>query len=184
MDNDLIEQQIRSVLTDLDDKLEFRSVQLLVIGCSTSEITGKQIGKASSMEIAEIITREVLRVQKQHGFHLAVQCCEHLNRALVVERQTAVHFNLELVQAIPVPTAGGAFPTCIHREMLDPVLVLDVSADAGIDIGDTFIGMHLKRVAVPVRPVLKEVGLAHVTSAKARPLLIGGDRAVYDNSGI
>ncbi len=182
MDHGKIREQLKKVLDDLTQKMDFHSIKLLVIGCSTSEIMGKHIGQAGSMEVAEIITEIVFGFQRKYEFNLAVQCCEHLNRALVVEKKTAIKYNLEEVQALPVSSAGGAFPTCIYKHMSEPVLVLEVSADAGIDIGDTFIGMHLKRVAVPVRPGVMKIGKAHVTAAKIRPLLVGGERAVYKNN--
>ena len=179
MDSGKVTEQLKAVLDDLAVKMNFHSVKLLVMGCSTSEMVGKHIGKASNSEVAGIVAREILEFQKKYSFELAVQCCEHLNRALVVERRTAEKFNLEEVMVIPVPSAGGAFPTCIFEHMNDPVLVLAVSADAGIDIGDTFIGMHMKRVVVPVRPEIKKIGYANITSAKTRALLVGGNRAVY-----
>lgn len=117
--------------------------------------------------------------QKETGVELAFQCCEHLNRALVVERETAEKRNYEIVSVIPIPKAGGSMAAFAYEHMWDPVVVEFIKADAGIDIGDTLIGMHLKHVAVPVRSSVKQVGQAHVNLAFSRPKLIGGARAVY-----
>ncbi|WP_108022378.1 TIGR01440 family protein [Melghirimyces profundicolus] len=152
---------------------------LLVMGVSTSEVAGKRIGTAGSDEVAASILEGALEVQRNHGYHLAFQCCEHLNRALVVARETLETFGLTEVTAVPVPKAGGAMASHAFRHLEDAVLVEEVAADAGIDIGDTLIGMHLKPVAVPVRPSIRQIGQAHVTMAKTRPRLIGGARAVY-----
>ncbi|WCN39654.1 TIGR01440 family protein [Aneurinibacillus uraniidurans] len=153
---------------------------VLVIGTSTSEIIGRRIGSAGSQEVAVALYEALEAVRVKHGFALAFQCCEHLNRALVIERETAERFGWPEVTVIPVPTAGGAMAAHAFRAMQDAVVVESIQADAGIDIGDTFIGMHLKPVAVPVRPSVKQVGEAHVTMAVTRPKLIGGVRAVYD----
>ncbi|WP_425430484.1 TIGR01440 family protein [Desmospora activa] len=152
---------------------------LLVMGVSTSEVSGARIGTAGSDEIARAVWEGARRVQDRYGYHLAFQCCEHLNRALVLERTTAEQFLLPPVTAVPVPRAGGAMAAYAFRHFQEAVLVESIQADAGFDIGDTLIGMHLKPVAVPVRPTDPRVGAAHVTMAKTRPKLIGGARAVY-----
>lgn len=153
--------------------------QVLVIGCSTSEIAGEKIGTSGSMKVAEIVYQEADQFAGKTGVSLAFQCCEHLNRALVVEREIAERNNLEIVSVIPISSAGGSMATYAYQQMKDPVVVEFIKADFGIDIGDTFIGMHLKHVAVPVRVSLNSIGYAHVTLAKTRPKLIGGERAVY-----
>ncbi|MFD1427227.1 uncharacterized protein (TIGR01440 family) [Kroppenstedtia sanguinis] len=152
---------------------------LLVMGVSTSEVTGKRIGSEGSDEVASAILEGALQVQASYGYHLAFQCCEHLNRALVVTRRTQEQFQWTEVAAVPVRHAGGAMASQAYRHLQEAVLVEKVQADAGIDIGDTLIGMHLKPVAVPVRPSSAYIGEAHVTMAVTRPKLIGGARAVY-----
>ncbi|WP_027408029.1 TIGR01440 family protein [Anoxybacillus tepidamans] len=172
-------QQWQTILAEFQQQVPLASEHLLVIGCSTSEVTGKKIGTAGTTEVAEMIFAELKAWQNQTGVQLAFQCCEHLNRALVVERKTAIAKNLEIVSVIPVRSAGGAMAEYAYEHMDDPVVVEFIKADAGIDIGDTLIGMHLKHVAVPVRTSIREIGHAHVTLAKTRPKLIGGARAVY-----
>src|SRR5699024_458789 len=149
---------------------------------STSEVVGEAIGTSGSEETAERIYVELRKLQKETGVHLLFQCCEHLNRALVMERET---FNsnevaLEEVTAIPHPTAGGSMASYAYKQMKDPVLVEEVRADAGIDIGDTMIGMQLKHVVIPLRFKQQMIGNARITGARTRPKLIGGKRAKYD----
>jgi uncharacterized protein (TIGR01440 family) len=172
-------QQWQTIVREFRKQVPLSSEHILVIGCSTSEVIGEKIGTAGSTEVAEMLFAELKKWHEETGVQLAFQCCEHLNRALVVERQTAMSRQLEIVSVIPVRTAGGAMAEYAYRHMNDPVVVEFIKADAGIDIGDTLIGMHLKHVAVPVRVSLKQVGHAHVTLAKTRPKLIGGARAVY-----
>ena len=157
----------------------FRPVKLLAIGCSSSEIAGGTIGHASTYELGEQVCRAALDCASELGFACAFQCCEHLNRALVIEREEADRRGLQIVCAVPRPKAGGSLATAAYRAMRDPGLVESVAADAGIDIGQTLIGMHLRRVAVPVRLARKTVGEALVTAARTRPPLIGGERARY-----
>lgn len=154
--------------------------QILVIGCSTSEVGGHAIGSTSSVEIAEALYKGLSKAANVVGIYLAFQCCEHLNRAIVVERE-AVPF-AEIVNVVPQVKAGGSMATTAYNHMTNPVVLENIKADAGIDIGDTFIGMHLKAVAVPVRLKIKEIGEAHVTAARVRPKFIGGSRAVYDEA--
>ncbi|MCD1260904.1 TIGR01440 family protein [Paenibacillus athensensis] len=156
-----------------------RSGQLLVIGTSTSEIIGERIGTSGTLDAAAPIFAAARKVAGEHGLHLAFQCCEHLNRALVVEEETLQLFGLEPVSVIPVPKAGGAMAAYAYRHFAQPAVVEAVQAQAGMDIGSTLIGMHLKRVAVPVRPPVRDIGHARVTMAFARPKLVGGARAVY-----
>ncbi|QJC53832.1 TIGR01440 family protein [Paenibacillus albicereus] len=154
--------------------------QLLVFGVSTSEVLGRRIGTSGSAEAARAIFAGMEKARADLGFVPAFQCCEHLNRALVVERSAAEQLGLEPVNAVPVPGAGGSMAAHAYRRLADACLVESVQAQAAIDIGETLIGMHLKRVAVPVRPSVRTIGEARVTMAYARPKLIGGPRAVYE----
>lgn len=160
-------------------RADFNPVRLLVVGCSTSEVGGGTIGHASSPDLGQEIARAVLDAAASVGFAPAFQCCEHLNRALVVEREIAEHYGLPVVFAVPHPKAGGSCASAAYRLMRDPVLVSSLSADAGMDIGQTLIGMHLRAVAVPVRLSMDHVGDALLTCARTRPPLIGGERAKY-----
>ncbi|KYG29230.1 TIGR01440 family protein [Alkalihalobacillus trypoxylicola] len=171
-----IKQSLKLALQDLSEFLPFEEDSLLVIGCSTSEVAGEKIGTNGSAEIAKVI----YEVLEDSSISLAFQCCEHLNRALVVEREVAQSHHYEPVSAIPIVTAGGAMATYAFSKMKNPVLVEEIRADAGIDIGDTLIGMHLKKVAVPIRSQVSNIGSAHLTMAYTRPKLIGGIRAVYE----
>ena len=156
-----------------------RPHDILVVGCSTSEVAGHKIGSASSADVADAIMSGLLPIIRESQLYLAVQCCEHLNRALVVERECADRYGLELVTVITHLKAGGALAAAAMKEYGDPVVVESISAHAGMDIGDTFIGMHLRRVAVPVRLEITKIGDAHLTMARTRPKLIGGERALY-----
>ena len=150
----------------------------MVVGCSTSEVLGSKIGTNSSPETAKQIFDALHEYTTVHSLYLAVQCCEHLNRAIVVER-TAVPF-AEIVNVVPQPKAGGSLATQAYAGFSDPVTVEVIQADAGIDIGLTLIGMHLKKVAVPVRLENNRIGEAMIVAARTRPKFIGGERAVYD----
>lgn len=162
-----------------ENRPHFYPVRLLAVGCSSSEIAGGTIGHASAYEYGEAVACAVLDMGRAHGFMPAFQCCEHLNRALVMERAAAEKYGYEPVCAVPRKKAGGSLATAAWKHMADPVLVESVRADAGLDIGLTLIGMHLKAVAVPVRLNVKNVGCALVTAARTRPKLIGGERACY-----
>jgi len=175
-----IEKQASEVVEEVVRLSELKPGQLLVIGCSTSEVLGKHIGKAGSKEVAAALYRGIRSVQDSHGFAVAFQCCEHLNRALVVERDVMERNRWEEVSVVPVPTAGGSMAAHAYTQLRDAVVVEHICAHAGIDIGDTLIGMHLRHVAVPVRPSHRTIGEAHVTAARTRPKLIGGARAVYE----
>jgi uncharacterized protein (TIGR01440 family) len=175
-----LEQQVDTVMQDLLNVASLGPGKILVIGTSTSEVRGERIGTSGSEDIAEAIFSVLDRTREVYGFQLAFQCCEHLNRALVVERTTAEQFGLDEVSAVPVRKAGGSMAAYAFSHMEDPVLVESIAAHAGIDIGDTLIGMHLRPVAVPVRPSIRSIGNAHVTMAFTRPKLIGGIRAVYE----
>ena len=177
-----IREQVRLAVTELVtlEKSHFNPVRLLAVGCSSSEIAGGVIGHNSTYEIGEQVVAELLELSEKLGFSCAFQCCEHLNRALVVEREIAEKRGYEIVCVVPQPKAGGSLATAAYRAMKDPVVVERVSADAGIDIGRTLIGMHLKSVAVPVRLAQEKVGEALVIAARTRPKLIGGERAKYE----
>ncbi|HAQ07095.1 MAG TPA: TIGR01440 family protein [Bacillus bacterium] len=176
------EAELNSILTDFNEQVHLRQGQVLVVGCSTSEIIGRRIGTAGTEEAAEMVFRQLRKLQDKTGIQLAFQCCEHLNRAIVVERATAEQKQLDEVTVIPVRTAGGAMASYAYQHLKDAVVAEFIKADAGIDIGDTLIGMHMKHVAVPVRVPQKSIGHAHVTMAKTRPKLIGGARAVYERT--
>ncbi len=154
---------------------------VLVIGCSSSEVMGGRIGKNSNVETGAEIAKAAMDVVTEYGIHLAAQCCEHLNRALVVEKYVAQAHDWEVVCVVPQPKAGGSFATAVYQLMSQPVMVEEVQADYGVDIGDTMIGMHLKRVAIPVRLAPDDtIGEARVAGARTRPKLIGGARAHYE----
>ena len=175
-------KQLQATLTEFQEIAQLHKKHLFVIGCSTSEVIGKRIGTEGTLEVAEMIYNEVSAFQEKTGIGLAFQCCEHLNRALVLPREMAEERGYDEVSVVPVRKAGGSMATYAYQQIKDPVVVEHIQAEAGIDIGDTFIGMHLKHVAVPVRTSIKEIGYAHVTMAKTRPKLIGGERAVYTNT--
>ena len=180
MDHTQLKQAFQTILQEFHDQVPLRKGQVLVIGCSTSEVMGERIGTAGTIDTAELIYEELRKYADKSGVSLAFQCCEHLNRAIVIERETAETKNLDEVTVVPVRKAGGAMATHAYHRFQDPVIVEHIKADAGIDIGDTFIGMHLKHVAVPVRVSVRSLGHAHVTLARTRPKLIGGNRAVYE----
>ena len=170
-----------AALTELLDENRpfFNPVRLLVVGGSSSEMAGGVIGHQSTYELGEALAEAVLTLAEARGFACAFQCCEHLNRALVVERETAERYGLDVVCAVPQPKAGGSLATAAWKRMKDPVLVERVQADAGLDVGLTLIGMHLRAVAVPIRLKTDRIGCAIVTAARTRPRLIGGERARY-----
>lgn len=170
------ERSIRELL----EKTSLHAGDILVIGCSTSEILGETIGTNSAYEAAEALLSGILPIVKQHGIYLAAQCCEHLNRALVIEQEAANRYGYDAVSVVPQPKAGGSFATAAYRNFSAPVVVEHIRANAGMDIGDTLIGMHLKAVAVPLRLTHNTIGKARLICAYSRPKLIGGARAVYD----
>ena len=176
-----ITAQARTVVTELLKQAHLKPGSALVVGCSSSEMVGSQIGKGSSMEAAQAAFRGIYPVLQEHGIDLAVQCCEHLNRALILEREAAEKRGYEPVNVKPQPKAGGWFAVAAWNAFSDPVAVETIRADAGMDIGGTLIGMHLKPVAVPVRTSVKQIGQAIVLFARTRPKYIGGPRAVYQD---
>ena len=172
------EQAVRELLGE--NRPHFNPVKLLVVGGSSSEIAGGTIGHNSTYELGEAAAEAVLAVCRETGTDPAFQCCEHLNRALVMEREAAERYGYETVWVVPQPKAGGSLATAAWKRLKDPVAALEVRADAGLDIGQTLIGMHLKRVAVPVRLGISQIGEARITAARTRPLLVGGERAHYE----
>ncbi len=175
-----IEQQAYQVTTELLQVAKLKKGQLLVVGCSSSEVSGAGIGTYSSPEVAERVFAGIYQAVRENGLYLAAQCCEHLNRALILEEAAADKYGYEQVNVVPQPKAGGSFATAAYKHFEQPVAVEHIKAHAGIDIGDTLIGMHLKDVAVPVRIETKQIGEAHVVCARTRAKYIGGERAVYD----
>lgn len=170
--------QATKLMEEFVEKANLKAGNIMVIGCSTSEIIGSKIGSNSSPEIAAIVFEAIYSYAKEKGIYIAVQCCEHLNRAIVVEK-AAVPF-AETVNVVPQPKAGGSFATQAYAHFENSVVVEEIKADAGIDIGFTLIGMHLKKVAVPLRLENKMIGEALVIAARTRPKFIGGVRAVYN----
>lgn len=171
--------QAKKIAEELVEISGITKGQVFVVGCSSSEIGGYKIGSHSVEEIAQAVFDGIYSVLKEKEVFLACQCCEHLNRAIIVERELAEKKGLEIVNVVPCPTAGGSFATTAYKEFKDPVAVEFIKADCGIDIGGTLIGMHLKNVAVPVRLSLDKIGNANVICARTRPKFIGGERAVY-----
>ena len=174
-----IKMQAQTVINELLEQANLKEGSLLVIGCSSSEIMGEKIGKGSSLDAAKAAFEGIYPILREKGINLAVQCCEHLNRAIIMERSVAEQKGFEIVNVMPQPHAGGSFAVTAWNNFSSPVAVERISADAGIDIGDTLIGMHLKAVAVPVRVSIKKIGQANVVCARTRPKYIGGPRAIY-----
>lgn len=179
MELEEIREQTINAVSELIEKADLESGDILVLGGSSSEIMGGEIGKDSSLEIGQLVIGEVLKILDKKKINLAVQGCEHINRALVVEKEVAKANNLEIVSVIPALHAGGAMSLAAYQKMQNPVMVEHIVARAGIDIGDTEIGMHVKFVQVPLRLKEKHIGKARVTALKSRPKLIGGERAIY-----
>lgn len=175
-----IQNDAIAVFTQLIEQAHLKKGSIVVLGCSTSEIIGDRIGTHSSEDVAKALYESFYPLLQERGIYLAAQCCEHLNRALVIERELAQKLNLEIVNAVPQPKAGGSSATTAYKTFKDPVLVEHIKADAGVDIGGTLIGMHLKETAVPLRLPQKKIGEAFVASARTRAKFIGGARAVYD----
>ncbi len=174
-----IKKEVENVFNELIEKSIIHPEDLLVIGCSSSEVAGRMLGTFSSEEIGFTIAETLYEECKKHGIHMAAQCCEHLNRALIIEREVAIKRGYEIVSVVPKLKAGGSFATAAYKLLPDAVPVEHIKAELGIDIGDVMIGMHLKDVAVPVRTETKQIGEARVVCAKTRPKLIGGERAEY-----
>lgn len=175
-----ITQQARTAVTELIEKASLTAGQILVVGCSTSEVQGHSLGTFSAPEIGRAILDGILPVTKERGIFLAAQCCEHLNRALIIEADAMERYSFERVNAVPQPKAGGSFAAALYGALENPVTVEALKAHAGMDIGGVLIGMHLKAVAVPLRLEQKMIGEAPVSAARTRPKYTGGERTVYD----
>jgi len=178
--------QTEKILTDVEksireliDIVEPKAGSIFILGGSTSEIQGKEIGSATDVDLGDKIIRRIISILKENSLYLAVQGCEHINRALVIERECQEKYSFSEVNVIPHRSAGGAFATAAFKEFSEAVTVENMEADLGIDIGDALIGMHLKNVAVPVRLSINQIGEAHLTAAKTRLKLVGGARAKY-----
>ena len=183
VDAELAQEIIKETETAIDGILNSTSLKqgdIFVVGCSSSEILGSKIGKGSSYEDAKLVYNVIAPKLAEKGIYLAAQCCEHLNRAIVIESECAEKYGYEPGAVIPQPKAGGSFATITYESMKNAVVVETISAHAGIDIGGTLIGMHLRRVAVPLRVDVKKIGEANIICAYTRPKFIGGSRAVYE----
>lgn len=176
-----LQEQAKTAVSELIEKANLKQGDLLVIGCSTSEIIGSKIGSNSSPETAQGVFAAIYKVLQAKGIFLAAQCCEHLNRALIVEAEIAEKYGLDVVNVVPQPKAGGSFATAAYHAFKAPVAVEQIRAKAGLDIGGTLIGMHLQPVAVPLRLSIKQIGEAPIVCARTRPKFIGGERAQYDD---
>lgn len=172
-------EETRRIAEELLEAAKLDKKDILVAGCSSSEIASHRIGTFSSGEIGRAVFQTLYDIAGSHGIYLAAQCCEHLNRALVLEEEAARHYRLPIVNAVPQLKAGGAFAAAAYQRFEWPRVVESVQAQAGIDIGDTLIGMHLVPVAVPVRTSITSIGKAHVVCARTRPKYIGGERTHY-----
>ncbi|MCI9476414.1 TIGR01440 family protein [Anaerovoracaceae bacterium 41-7] len=175
-----IREQAASAVKELLEAAKLQKGDIFIIGCSSSEIKGERIGKGSDFNAAKAVYDGVYPILAERGIFLAAQCCEHLNRAVIVEREALLP-GTEIANVVPQTHAGGSFAMAVYENAKNPVAVEEIKADAGMDIGDTLIGMQLARVAVPVRISVKKIGEAHVVCARTRPKFIGGSRAVYDD---
>ena len=175
-----VREQAARAVTELIEASGISAGQVLVIGCSSSEIVGETIGHGSSLEAAQAVFGAIYPILKEKGIYLAAQCCEHLNRALIIERECAEKYGWEEVAVVPQPKAGGSFATTAWAKFAAPVAVEHIRAHAGLDIGGTLIGMHLRDVAVPVRLSISKIGNASILCARTRPKFIGGIRARYE----
>jgi uncharacterized protein (TIGR01440 family) len=173
-----LKSQAYEVCEEICERAKLKEGQILVVGCSSSEVIGDRIGSNSSLDVAEAVFDGIHEAASKKGVYVAAQCCEHLNRAIIIE--AAAVPGAEIVNVVPQPKAGGSFATNAYRKFDHPVALEEIKADAGLDIGDTFIGMHLKKVAVPLRLEHHNIGEAHITAARVRPKYIGGERACYD----
>lgn len=175
-----IQKEAKRAVAELLEVSGLSEGQILVIGCSSSEIVGETIGHGSSFETAEAVFEAIYPILAEKGIFLAAQCCEHLNRAIIVEKACAERYGLDPVCVVPYPKAGGSFATAAWRHFKSPIAVEHIRAHAGLDIGGTLIGMHLREVAVPVRLTVGKIGNANILCARTRPKLIGGERARYE----
>lgn len=177
---ELIRQEAKLATEELIKKAKLCKGDLLVVGCSTSEVVGNTIGTDSSIEAAKYVFEGIYEIACQYGVFIAAQCCEHLNRAIIVEKEYTLNKQIPIVNVVPQPKAGGSFATTAYKNFKEPVAVEHIKANAGMDIGDTLIGMHLLEVAVPVRLEVKTIGEAHLVCARTRAKFIGGERACYN----
>lgn len=175
-----IREEARLAVTELVERAGLRAGDIFVVGCSTSEVTGHTIGKASIPPAATALLDGIYPVLRERGIYIAAQCCEHLNRAIIMEAACAEKYGIEVVSVRPQPKAGGAFATAVYDTLEHPVATEGVKAHAGIDIGGTLIGMQLRAVAVPVRLSISRIGEANILCARTRPKYIGGPRAHYE----
>lgn len=184
MDMEALAKEAELVLGECVDALaeagQIAPGGVIVLGCSTSEVAGARIGKGSVPQMGEVIARAMMAACQRRGLHAAFQCCEHLNRAIVVEQPVLRALGLTQVRAVPQPKAGGSVPAAAWKLMAQPALAMHIQADAAIDVGDTLVGMHIRPVAVPLRVAHDRLGCAHLVAAYARLPFIGGSRAVYE----
>ncbi|MDE1548672.1 TIGR01440 family protein [Jeotgalibaca caeni] len=176
-----VKEQTERALRELIEVSNLDEGDIVVVGCSSSEVMSEKIGTGSSQEIGQAIFETAQAILAEHNLNMAAQCCEHLNRSLVIEKSVAKVERYPIVNAVPHVKAGGSFATAAYAGMKQPVLVESVGAKAGIDIGQTFIGMHMVPVVVPVRLAVKKIGGAILSAARTRPRSIGGERAQYDD---
>ena len=179
VDLNTIREQATAIAEELIRTANMKPGQILVVGCSSSEVAAHKIGCYSSKEVGETLFNAIHDVTEKYGLYLASQCCEHLNRALIIEEDAAEKYGLEMVNVKPQLKAGGSFSVAAWNNFAAPCAVEKIQAHAGIDIGDTLIGMHLRSVAVPVRTKKNSIGSAHVVCARTRLKFIGGERAIY-----
>ena len=177
---DEIKSAAEKAARELCEVADLKCGDVFVVGCSSSEIVGLHIGKFSAYDAARAVYEGISPVLREKGIYLAAQCCEHLNRALIVEAECAKEYGYEVVAVKPQPKAGGSFATVAYENMKTPVAVEFIKAHAGLDIGGTLVGMHLRHVAVPVRLEIKKIGEANILAARTRPKYIGGLRAIYE----
>ncbi len=177
-----VKEEAAKAAVELLEQAKTEEGDILVVGCSSSEVAGEKIGTFSSVETAQAVFEGIYEAAKKKGVYLAAQCCEHLNRALIVEKKLAKRERLTRVNVVPQPKAGGSFATTAYERFEEAVAVENIRAQAGMDIGDTLIGMHLEAVAVPLRVSVSKIGNAHLTCARTRAKFVGGSRAVYDEA--
>jgi len=175
-----VKEQAALAANQLVEAAKLKKGHIVIVGCSTSEVVGSKIGTDSQPQVAKELFDGIYEVLKEQGIYLAAQCCEHLNRAVIVEAEAVK--GADIVNVVPQPKAGGSFATAAYAAFENPVAVEEIKADAGLDIGGTLIGMHLKKVAVPLRLEIKKIGEASLAAARTRPKFIGGVRAQYDEN--
>lgn len=175
-----VKEQAAQAARELVQAARLHKGQIVVVGCSSSEVVGRRVGSWSTPEVGQAIFDGLNSVFRPMGVYIAAQCCEHLNRALIVEHDAVP--GADIANVVPQPKAGGSFATAAYHSFAHPVALEEIRADAGLDIGGTLIGMHLKKVAVPVRLEQNHIGEAILLAARVRPKFIGGERAGYDES--